>query len=124
MDELREGIEKLVKAGIGAVQEGLNASADAVEEFAKKGEPAFNQAKQAFSETASKIAESFKGLFDDEGIDDIKPALTALGREKLQELRDYIDGLLKDMDDQECCGEEEKKDCCCGEEKKEEKPEE
>ena len=52
MDQLGTELKKVLKAGMGAVAAGLEMGQDAIEQLAKKGEPLYEQAKNAVTDAA------------------------------------------------------------------------
>ena len=90
-----KSIEKLVKAGIGAVTEGLNLTQDTIDRLAEKGEPLFNQARSSVSEAAEKIRQTVSNAVEnDVCVDTVKHALAQLDRSQLLEIADYLHELI------------------------------
>ncbi len=109
MEELGKSIEKIVKAGIGAVSEGLNRTQEVVDKLAVKGEPLYNQARDTVTDTAEKICQAVKKTMEsDSPLDDIKHALSQLGKDQLEEIKTFLNDLAK--------AQEEEADTECGEE--------
>ena len=55
MDQIGDGLKKMVQAGFGAVATGVEKTQGAITRFAKKGEPIYEQAKSAVTETTDRI---------------------------------------------------------------------
>ena len=64
MEQIGKEIEKVIKAGIGAVKTGVEFSADTLEKLAQKGEPIYDKAKSSLCEAAGKV----KKAVDDSNI--------------------------------------------------------
>lgn len=62
MEDFIKDLEKVIKAGIGAVATGMEKAQDAVEKLAQKGEPLYQQAKTSVSEFADKVCKAFQEL--------------------------------------------------------------
>lgn len=62
MEDFIKDLEKVIKAGIGAVATGMEKAQDAVEKLAQKGEPLYQQAKTSVSEFADKVCTAFQEL--------------------------------------------------------------
>lgn len=62
MDEFLKEVEKVIKAGIGAVAAGMEKAQGAVDKLAKKGEPIYQQAKTSVAEFADKVCKTFQEL--------------------------------------------------------------
>ena len=92
MSDILNNLEKLVKAGFGAASEGLDQAAKAVEKYAEKGEPAYNQAREAVSGAVDSLK---KALTEPDGIEtaQIKDLLRRLPREALDEIEAFIAGI-------------------------------
>ena len=67
MEQIGKEIEKILKAGLGAVAAGVEKTQEAVEYLAEKGEPIYAQAKSAVCDAAGKI----KKAVDESGIADV-----------------------------------------------------
>ena len=108
MGQLGKDLEKIIKAGIGAVSEGLSRSAELVDRFAKKGEPLYNQAMDTVSDTAGKVKKTVSDILNAQvPLDQIKNSLKTLGKKELTEISDFIGQLLAGFDEEE---EKEKED--------------
>ena len=62
MEEFLKEVEKMIKAGIGAVAAGVEKAQGAVDKLAKKGEPIYQQAKVSVTEFADKVCNAFREL--------------------------------------------------------------
>lgn len=62
MEDFIKDLEKMIKAGIGAVATGMEKAQDAVDKLAQKGEPLYQQAKTSVSEFADKVCKTFQEL--------------------------------------------------------------
>ena len=58
MEQITDELKKMVKAGMGAVAVGMEKTQEAIETFAKKGEPIYQQAKTAVNEAADKVMQA------------------------------------------------------------------
>ncbi len=118
MDEIGKSIEKLVKAGLGAVSEGLNLTQDVVDKLAEKGEPIFDQARSSMNETAEKLRNAVKNNAElKRSAEEIKHSLLRLEKAQLLEIRNFIDSLI------ESAGGETDGNCCTSDETFEEETE-
>lgn len=89
MDQLGNELKKMLKAGMGAVAAGLEKSQEAIETLAKKGEPLYEQAKEAVSDAAGKVVQAVSDGFQ---------AMNA--KPQVQELIDTLRGMTKEDWDQ------------------------
>ena len=55
MEQLGNELEKVLKAGIGAVATGVEKTKEAIESLAQKGEPLYAQAKDAVNDAATAV---------------------------------------------------------------------
>lgn len=108
MEQFGKELEKVLKAGIGAVKSGMELGADTIEKWAEKGEPIYECARENLQEAAGKI----KKAVDESNIpenwqmmwggkvtpDTVKSVLKRLDKSDLAALRDYIDTLLAEND--------------------------
>lgn len=62
MEEICKEIEKVIKAGLGAVATGVEKAQEAVDQFAKKGEPIFEQAKTSVTDAADKLVKTISEI--------------------------------------------------------------
>lgn len=135
MEQLGKDIEKIIKAGIGAVSTGVEKSAEAIEKLAQKGEPLFNQAKSTVCEAAGKlkkavddsnIPENISMLFGGKvTVETLTNALRQFTREELDQVKAAIDDMYESAPEKaeacDCgCQQEEDAPCCpcceCGNE--------
>ncbi len=111
MDQIGDGIKKILKAGIGAVETAVEKSGDVIEQLAEKGTETYNQVVHKGGEIVDKIKKSFADidvaelLNKPEALADIEKAVSELPKETIQKLRDILDRAEKAIDD--------KKECCC-----------
>ena len=84
MEQIGKEIEKILKAGLGAVAAGVEKTQEAVEYLAEKGEPIYAQAKSAVCDAAGTI----KKAVDESGIADVFSCPPRVERvvEELQEM--------------------------------------
>ena len=102
MDQLGKDLEKIIKAGIGAVSEGLSRSAELVDRFAKKGEPLYNQAMDTVSDTAGKMKKTVSDILNAQvPLDQVKNSLKTLGKKELTEVSDFIGQRLAGLEEEE-----------------------
>ena len=98
MDDMEKSIEKLIKAGIDAVSEGLNITREAVNKIAGKGE-LLDQARSSVTETAEKLRDAVVNNVEfRQAVDDAKRALLRLNREQLLEVQGFIARLIEVVD--------------------------
>ncbi|MBR6706499.1 MAG: hypothetical protein IKI84_07455 [Clostridia bacterium] len=102
MDDMEKRIEKLIKAGIDAVSEGLNITREAVSKMVEKGEPLFDQARSTVNETAEQLRDTVANNVEfRQAVDDAKRALLRLNKEQLLEVQGFIARLIETVD-KEC----------------------
>ena len=95
MDDMEKSIEKLIKAGIDAVSEGLNITREAVNKIAGKGE-LLDQARSSVSETAEKLRDTVVNNIElRQAVDDAKRSLLRLNKEQLLEVQGFIARLIE-----------------------------
>ena len=98
MDDMEKSIEKLIKAGIDAVSEGLNITREAVNKIAGKGE-LLDQARSSVSETAEKLRDTVVNNIElRQAVDDAKRSLLRLNKEQLLEVQGFIARLIEAID--------------------------
>ncbi len=98
MDDMEKSIEKLIKAGIDAVAEGLNITREAVNKIAGKGE-LLDQARSSVSETAEKLRDAVVNNIElRQAVDDAKRSLLRLNKEQLLEVQGFIARLIEAID--------------------------
>ena len=81
MDQLGNDLKKVLQAGIGAVATGLEKAQDAIEDLSKKGEPIYEQAKQAINDQAKPQVDEFVNnlqKFSSDELNKIRAALDSL----------------------------------------------
>ncbi len=101
MDELKNAIEKIFKAGIGLVNQGLESSRQAIEKRAEKGEPLYEHAKESVAGAAGKVKKAFMESSIPGGLDMLlngkmdtqafRKAFSQMTKEELDALRGLID---------------------------------
>ncbi|MBQ6960190.1 MAG: hypothetical protein IJP78_04325 [Clostridia bacterium] len=91
MDQLGNELKKVLKAGMGAVATGLEMGQDAIEQLAKKGEPLYNQAKNAVSDAAGKVKQTIDSLNAQPKAQEIIDALRGMGKEAWDQVREALD---------------------------------
>lgn len=96
MDDLCKELEKMLKAGLGAVATGVEKAQSAVENFAQKGEPIYQQAKATVAETADKLVKIFQEIGKPR-LEDAIRNLESFSREELLALRTALDALIESM---------------------------
>lgn len=100
MEQFSDGLKTVVKAGFGAVAMGVEKTQEVIKNLSQKGEPLFEQAKDAVNDAAEMI----KKAVDDSGIGDafscrpqvqsIISDLQQLKREELEEIREALAELI------------------------------
>ena len=108
--DIGSGIEKIIKAGIGAVKSGVECSQETIDKWAEKGEPAFQNAKSALNNAAGKLKKAVDEspipdnlsmmLGGKVTLDTLKNVLRRLTKQELDAVREMIDGLYRDAKDQ------------------------
>ena len=96
MDQIVNELKKMVKAGMGAVATGIEKGQEAIDAFAKKGEPIYQQAKSAVADAAGKVKQAVNDGI--QSVNDCKPdveelldKVTALSREEWEAFREAVD---------------------------------
>lgn len=97
MEEICKEIEKVIKAGIGAVATGVEKAQEAVEQLAQKGEPLFDKAKSAFTDAADKVAKTFQEMGKPK-MEELLHDARELTLEELKNLRAALDELIADLE--------------------------
>lgn len=105
MEQIGKEIEKVIKAGIGAVKTGVEFSADTLEKLAQKGEPIYDKAKSSLCEAAGKvkkavddsnIPENFSMMLGGKvTVDTVISVLRRLNKEELSAVRSAIDEMYE-----------------------------
>lgn len=99
MEQLGNELEKVLKAGIGAVATGVEKTKEAIESLAQKGEPLYAQAKDAVNDAAGKIkkAVSESGIADvfscRPRVESIIADLQEMTQEELDEIRQALEDI-------------------------------
>lgn len=99
MEQLGNELEKVLKAGIGAVATGVEKTKEAIESLAQKGEPLYAQAKDAVNDAAEKIkkAVSESGIADvfscRPRVESIIADLQEMTQEELDEIRQALEDI-------------------------------
>ena len=113
MEQFTDELKKMLKAGLGAVATGVDKAQEAIQVFAEKGEPLYEQAKEAVGDAADKIkkAVSSSGLADAfscrPNVQDIIRDLGELCQDELDEVKAALDDIYptrpKTRDSQDGC---------------------
>lgn len=116
MDQMGEGLKKMVQAGMGAVAAGVEKTQGTIDKLAKKGEPIYEQARETICETTDKIKKAVQESAVGEMLccrpraDSIIRDLKALRPEELDQIRKALDAMDTNREkDHSPCPEE----CCC-----------
>lgn len=102
MEQLGKDLEKVLKAGIGAVKSGVEHSQDLIDNWAEKGEPIYEAAKASVCATADKIKKHMECCPKQEendhplSIDRIKSALQGMHKEELDDILAFIGQIYMD----------------------------
>ena len=95
MEQLTDELKKMVKAGMGAVAAGMEKTQEAIETFAKKGEPIYEQAKNAVNEAADKVKqavnEGIQSMNYKPKADEIINKVKDLTQEEWEQIRGAVD---------------------------------
>ena len=95
MEQITEELKKMVKAGMGAVATGMEKTQEAIETFAKKGEPIYQQAKTVVSDAADKVKqavnEGIQTMNCKPGVEEIISKVKNLTREEWEQIREAVD---------------------------------
>lgn len=97
MDDICKEIEKVLKAGIGAVAFGVEKAQEAVDSLAQKGEPIYQQAKTAVAGAADKVVKSFNEIGKPK-LENLLKEAKAFSLAELKELREKLGQLIDDME--------------------------
>ena len=87
MEQLGNELKKVLKAGMGAVAAGLEMGQDAIDQLAKKGEPLYEQAKNAVADAAGKVKQTIDSLNAQPQAQEIIDALRGMGKEAWDQVR-------------------------------------
>lgn len=91
MEQLGNELKKVLKAGMGAVAAGLEMGQDAIEQLAKKGEPLYEQAKNAVTDAAGKVKQTIDSLNAQPQAQEIIDTLRGMGKEAWDQVRAALD---------------------------------
>ncbi|MBR5110152.1 MAG: hypothetical protein IK099_08140 [Clostridia bacterium] len=95
MEQITDELKKMVKAGMGAVAVGMEKTQEAIETFAKKGEPIYQQAKNAVNEAADKVKqavnESIQTMNCKPKAEEILNKVKDLTQEEWEQIRGAVD---------------------------------
>ena len=91
MEQLGNELKKVLKAGMGAVAAGLEMGQDAIEQLAKKGEPLYEQAKNAVTDAAGKVKKTFESMSAQPQAQEIIDTLRGMGKEAWDQVRAALD---------------------------------
>ncbi len=97
MDEFCKELEKVIKAGIGAVATCAEKAQEAVENLAQKGEPIFEQAKEKVSGAADKVVKAINEIGKPKVEDMLRDARSFTINE-LKELQEKLGNLIADLE--------------------------
>ena len=103
MEQLGKDLEKVLKAGIGAVKSGVEQTQDLIDNWAEKGEPIYEAAKASVCATAGKINKHMeccpqKNQNESPAIsaEDIKKALKSMDKDELDDVLSFIGKIYMD----------------------------
>ena len=91
MEQLGNELKKVLKAGMGAVAAGIEMGQDAIDQLAKKGEPLYEQAKNAVADAAEKVKQTIDSLNAQPQAQEIIDALRGMGKEAWDQVRAALD---------------------------------
>lgn len=95
MDQITDELKKMVKAGMGAVAAGVEKTQEAIDLFAKKGEPIYQQAKSAVADAAGKmkqaVNESLQAMNAKPKAEELIRSLKEVTQEEWACIRDAVD---------------------------------
>ncbi len=91
MDQLGNELKKVIKAGMGVVAAGLEMGQDAIEQLAKKGEPLYEQAKNAVTDAAGKVKQTFDSMTAQPQAQEVIDTLRGMGKEAWDQVRAALD---------------------------------
>ena len=92
MDQLGNDLKKVLQAGIGAVATGLEKAQDAIEDLSKKGEPIYEQAKQAVTDAVGKAKQAINDQAKPQ-VDEFVNNLQKFSSDELNKIRAALDSL-------------------------------
>ena len=87
MEQFGNELKKVLKAGMGAVAAGLEMGQDAIEQLAKKGEPLYEQAKNAVNDAAGKVKQTISSMNAQPQAQEIIDTLRGRGKEAWDQVR-------------------------------------
>ena len=95
MDQIANELKKIVKAGIGAVAAGMKKTQEAINGFAQKGEPIYQQAKTAVTDAADKVkqtvSDGIQGISRKPGVEELISRIKTLSQDEWEQLRGAAD---------------------------------
>ena len=95
MDQIANELKKIVKAGIGAVAAGMEKTQEAINGFAQKGEPIYQQAKTAVTDAADKVkqtvSDGIQGISRKHGVEELISKIKTLSQDEWEQLRGAVD---------------------------------
>ncbi|MBR0218442.1 MAG: hypothetical protein IJQ33_04500 [Clostridia bacterium] len=91
MEQFGNELKKVLKAGMGAVAAGLEMGQDAIEQLAKKGEPLYEQAKNAVNDAAGKVKQTISSMNAQPQAQEIIDTLRGMGKEAWDQVRAALD---------------------------------
>lgn len=95
MDQITDELKKVLKAGMGAVATGMEKTQEAIETFAKKGEPLYQQAKTVVSDAADQLKQAvndgMKAMNAKPKAEEIINSLKAFSQEEWTQIRSALD---------------------------------
>lgn len=91
MEQFGNELKKVLKAGMGAVATGLEMGQDALEQLAKKGEPLYEQAKNAVTDAADKVKQTINSINAQPQAQEIIDTLRGMGKEAWDQVRAALD---------------------------------
>lgn len=92
MDQIGNDLKKVLKAGLGAIATGVEKASDAIEDLSKKGEPLYEQAKAAVTDTVNKAKKAYNDAAKPQ-VDELVNSLQKFSAEELARLRAALDQL-------------------------------
>lgn len=98
MDQLGNDLKKVLKAGLGAVATGLEKAQDAIEDLSKKGEPIYEQAKQAVTDAVDKARQAINEQARPQ-VDEFVNNLQKFSSDELNKIRAALDDLARKAED-------------------------
>jgi len=95
MDQMTSELKKMVKAGIGAAAACVEKTQKAIDTFAKKGEPIYQQAKTAVNDAADKVKhavnDGMQSMGCKPGAEEIIGKIKNLTRDEWEQIRSAVD---------------------------------